>query len=365
MAIKIGCKIKRTKMKTFIAFLNLSFLAVSLLIQSSPFISPQTHWIFSFLSLLIPFIALVNLLLLLIFLILKSKRVIYPILALLVFAVLYLKATFNVSISSVNEKSFKVLSYNVSEFNRPRKYYFDRFWKGDTIMAQSRDIVDFVVNSDAAIKSLQEYYHDSASVIYSTRDKIQANQYNYAHSTKLLRINKARFGVAIFSKFPILNQGELLYSSDNAYNRGVYADVLIHSDTIRIVNVHLESNEMRLSFRMKFLARWKRAQEDRAKQADQIADFIDASPYPVILCGDLNSTPYSYVYKRFSSNLFNAFESKGTGTDETYNNDRIRFLRIDHQFHSSRISCENFETLNSITLSNHFPIVGTYSIEDE
>lgn len=350
-------------MKTFAAILNVLFFLASLALLLSTFISPQIHWIVSFVAALIPGVALLNLLIFIILVLSRAKKAFYPFVILAVFAVVYLRATINLSFPSSSDNEFQVLSYNVSEFERPTKYYFDRFWKGDSVMRTSRDIIDFAVNHPAAIKCFQEYYNDTASVIYSTRDKIKkSGEYQYVHSTKLLRINRARFGVAIFSKFPIVNSGELRYPTENAYNRGVYADVVIQGDTVRIINVHLESNESRFSDDLKFIVRWKQSQGERATQADWLADFIETCPYPVILAGDLNSTPYSYVYFKLRGKLYNAFESEGNGMGATFNHRRINFLRIDHQFYSDGISCEKFQTLSDVKYSNHFPIVGTYSM---
>jgi endonuclease/exonuclease/phosphatase (EEP) superfamily protein YafD len=350
-------------MKIVATILNLLFFLISLAVLLSTFISPQVHWVVSFVAALIPGVALLNLLIFLILVLSRTRKAFYPFVILAVFAVVYLRATINMSVSSSSDREFQVLSYNVSEFERPTKYYFDRFWKGDSVMRTSRDIIDFAIHHPAPIKCFQEYYNDTASVIYSTRDKIQkAGEYHYVHSTKLLRINRARFGVAIFSKFPIVGSGELRYPSENAYNRGVYADVIIQEDTVRIVNVHLESNESRFSDDLMFIVRWKQSQGERAAQADWLAGFVETSPYPVILAGDLNSTPYSYVYYRLRGKLHNSFESEGNGIGATFNHRRINFLRIDHQFYSDDISCENFQTLSDVKYSNHFPIVGTYSL---
>lgn len=265
--------------------------------------------------------------------------------------------------SSDNENSLSVMSYNVKGFLRPRNYYYDRFWQGDTVLANQRALIKYVAKSEADIKCFQEFYTDSNSVIFDTRGKITLQNPYYANSTKLLRINRAKFGVAILSKYPIVGDGEILFSR-NAYNRGVYADILYNRDTIRIVNVHMQSTQVALSLSKKFFSKWKYDQIQRSLQADIIADFVQTSPYPVILCGDLNATPFGYVYRKFKSAMTNSFEESGTGFGVTYNGRKLIFLRIDHQFHTRSIQASMFSTKSDIKFSDHFPIYGYYKKSD-
>lgn len=99
------------------------------------------------------------------------------------------------------------------------------------------------------------------------------------------------FGLIIFSKYPIVNQGVAIQDSNR--NIAIFADVNIGSDTLRVVNAQLTSNQffihefMRWHFRRYF----QRAIE-RAVQADSLACFLARSPYPTILCSDLNENRF-------------------------------------------------------------------------
>lgn len=360
MASQIGNQDKEImELKKTLRILTLCFFVFSTFALFSTFVSPEAFWFIALIHLIIPVIPIINLVMAAV-LFKRSKFFLFPSGVVILFLIIYFPSIFGAHMTrSGTENSLSVMSYNVKGFLRPRNYYYDRFWQGDTLLVKQHQLIDYVANDLADVKCLQEYYSDSNSVIFDTRGKIvQQNPY-YASSTKLLRINRAKFGVAILSKYPIVRDGEVLFSR-NAYNRGVYADILYDQDTIRIVNVHMQSTQVGISLTKKFFSKWKYDQIQRSRQADIIADFIHASPYPVILCGDLNATPFGYVYRKFKNVMINSFEDCGAGFGVTYNGKKLIFLRIDHQFHSPSIKVKTFVTKSDITFSDHYPIYGYY-----
>ena len=101
---------------------------------------------------------------------------------------------------------------------------------------------------------------------------------------------------------------------------------------------------------------------DRNEEVRKVEECIRQSPYPVLVTGDHNDTPYSVVYERMRRTLPNSFEDAGHGFGFTYN--RLPgFIRIDNQFHDPRLPVLDFKTLNDIDYSDHYPIAGTYLIK--
>jgi endonuclease/exonuclease/phosphatase family metal-dependent hydrolase len=167
-----------------------------------------------------------------------------------------------------------------------------------------------------------------------------------------------KFGLAIFSRFPILEKGEIDLK-DKSHNDAIFADVLIEKDTIRIYNIHLQSMKINQK-RMTDTDKWKENIIDvsqrlrkgfaaRSKQIDIIANHISKSPYPIILCGDLKY-------------LDNAFEKAGNGFEISLNSP-IFYVRIDNQFFSPSIEIFNYQTYQNIEYSDHFPIKVLYGLE--
>ena len=77
--------------------------------------------------------------------------------------------------------------------------------------------------------------------------------------------------------------------------------------------VGMSMNEIKdISYRLKY------AFQKRAQQADQVSRHIQASPYPVIVCGDFNDTPVSYSYRTIRKDLQDAYTGSGRGIGNTY-----------------------------------------------
>ncbi len=92
----------------------------------------------------------------------------------------------------------------------------------------------------------------------------------------------------------------------------------------------------------------------REEQANYIAKHIQKSPYPVLVCGDLNDTPSSYAYNQLSHGLKDAFKEKGIGFGSTYAG-TLPFLRIDYAFTSQDCTVDAFRVI-PISSSDHYPI---------
>jgi endonuclease/exonuclease/phosphatase family metal-dependent hydrolase len=105
------------------------------------------------------------------------------------------------------------------------------------------------------------------------------------------------------------------------------------------------------------LQRLKTGFEKRTSQAEKVATYIEDSPHPVILCGDLNDTPVSYCYRQFNRLLSDAFVTSGNGVGTTYIG-KIPSNRIDYIFYSESLKAADFQT-HDLDCSDHRPISTT------
>jgi hypothetical protein len=162
------------------------------------------------------------------------------------------------------------------------------------------------------------------------------------------------------------------FASD-ANNFCIYADLLVSGDTIRVYNGHLQS--IRLKPEDYDLANGKTEQSEiddagkriarrlksafvkRQEQVDRIATSIQASPYPVVLCGDFNDPPVSYTYETFSDILEDSFVACGNGIGNTYIGAFPSF-RIDYILHSPSLKAIAYKTLDE-KLSDHHAVTAT------
>jgi endonuclease/exonuclease/phosphatase family metal-dependent hydrolase len=83
--------------------------------------------------------------------------------------------------------------------------------------------------------------------------------------------------------------------------------------------------------------------------------YLDASPHPVIFCGDLADVPNSYAYFQVRGRLQDAFLEKGRGLGRTYGFISPT-LRIDYIFADKKFKVKQFAKFRT-GYSDHFPIL--------
>ena len=273
--------------------------------------------------------------------------------------------SFNLRKGAPKENSIKVMSYNVRMFD-----IYNWSKKENT----SNNIFKIIKNEDADIICLQEFYstrkHNWKKKIFKEL-KIK----DFIVSSKN---NKSFFGNAIFSKYPIINQGFLKNASPT--QKCIYADIKKGNDTIRVYAIHLASIHLD-NYDYKFMKNIKldidnknkniegvkdigdkllKAYKHRAKEVDAIFPYIEKSPYKTIVCGDFNDTPISYTYRRIKGNLKDSFIEKGFGIGNTYTGS-FPFFRIDYILHSSEINSISFKRITE-KLSDHYPVISIINL---
>jgi endonuclease/exonuclease/phosphatase family metal-dependent hydrolase len=160
-----------------------------------------------------------------------------------------------------------------------------------------------------------------------------------------------------FSKFPIIDSG-VVEHNEKSDNFTVFIDIVAFDDTIRIVNTHLQSikfddkdytavknikldNDSSVNAVTNISHKLKIAFVIRAKQAETVRDFIDQSPYKIIVVGDFNDSPSSYAYRTVKGNLNDAFVESGSGLGRTYVG-AMPSLRIDYMLHDPSFTSYNY-----------------------
>jgi endonuclease/exonuclease/phosphatase family metal-dependent hydrolase len=329
-------------------------------------------WLTSF---TIPFAVALNILLLIIALILRKKSSLYYLVALVIGG--------NYLVSSVGIRSyfksdnlktepFRVLSYNISSLGGHHTTPYD-FQRKDSLTTHLKA---YILDHPAEVQCYQEFINFAGSkefdLVQLFKDK---GYYAYFSYDSIHEFKSVVVGTVIASKFPIVKSGDVI-RSENGFNRIAFADLKMEDDTIRVVNVHLESMGIKKYHPVHsagFGARKENAKIilnklkvgvfERSRQIQKLADFVETSPYPVIVVGDFNDLPYSYSYQFIKKKLKNTFEESGKGFGFTYNGKTLRILRIDNQFFSAGIRSLQFETHDHIKFTDHFPIEGTYKIK--
>lgn len=341
-----------------VLFKTLTVLCLLGLILSymAPFIHPETLWFIPFFGLAYPIIILSAFCLLIIWGIARSKWFFIVLFFILIGGKLHFRI-YNPGIGKgdeSSEKSLRILSYNVKDFD----VYNVGFNKDYT----NRDaIFNFLKQEQADIVCFQEFYFQDDKKKFPTKDTLfdllQAE--NYHERMSFNRHFKNYFGVAIYSKYPMLTRGHIDFNEKirNSNNFCIFADIVKESDTFRIYNTHFQSiqfqeDDYALFGQKEYTGKVKSgvrgvlrklhiAYQKRAHQAREVVEHMQQSPYPVVICGDFNDTPLSYVYNIFYSKYKDAFRNSGSGLGVTYAG-KVPAGRIDYIFHSSSLNSSDF-----------------------
>ena len=245
----------------------------------------------------------------------------------------------------------------------------------------SKDLIKWLATSPADVLCLQEFYHEPqgsaehGDVFRAARAIGPAAGRQVFVSKSLTNRIGAEFGLAIFSRFPIVRRGTITFGK-LTQNHAMWADLVLPSaDTVRVFNLHLQSMSLaeddivaaastETGLRQQapgLLRRFRNGAVARARQTDTLVARVARSPYPVLLAGDLNDLPYSYAYDQLADHLHNAWASTCTGLGATYHG-KLPGLRIDQQFASPKWEILGCRVHREIPWSDHFPVEGLYRL---
>lgn len=269
--------------------------------------------------------------------------------------------------------TLRLLSANVRIFN----VYAELREPGD---ASSKNFIRWLATSPADVLCLQEYYNEpggspDGSRVFRSEAALGRGSGRHAFvSTSLTNRIGAEFGLAIFSRYPIVRRGIVPFGK-LTQNHAMWADLARATDTVRVFNVHFQSMSMaesdivaakasRAGLRQKapnLLRRFRNGAVARGPQVDTVLARVRRSPYPVLLAGDFNDLPYSYTYDQLADHLQNAWATAGLGIGATYHG-QLPFLRIDQQFAGPQWQVLGCRVHQEIKWSDHYPVEALYRL---
>jgi endonuclease/exonuclease/phosphatase family metal-dependent hydrolase len=335
--------------------LNILLIVVTFIAYILPFLAPKIFPILSVLTLIMPLFFILNGLFFIYWLFQFKKRVILSGIVLLIGITFINKFyKFSAKVYPEDEKDFVVMSYNVRLFN-----LFKWIDKEDVPGA----MLEFINDKNPDILCIQEF-SSSATIDLKV----------YRHKYILMTGNQIKTGQAIFSKFPIIDQGIIVFPNSN--NNVIYADIKKGKDIIRVYNMHLQSikispdvdeinDNIEVINKSKSQMLYKRISKaftQQQQQAEIFKEHESRCEYPVIICGDMNNSAYSYVYRNIKGKLKDSFEEAGTGFGQTY---KFKYYpaRIDYIFVDENMIVKEFQSFPEMKDSDHFPIMAKLSLD--
>jgi vancomycin resistance protein VanJ len=329
----------------FVAF----FLAVSFVL---PYLPPKSYPTVSVLSLIVSPLIILNIIFALYWL-LRGKVALLLSAGVLIMAHFFFNSFIEFSSegdASQFESTLKVMSYNVRLFNANEK---------NSTVNVSETMSEILGSTKPDIVCIQEYYRDQ-------KIDFSAYPYQYIHfreeKNKKGVLRESYLGHAILSKYPLVNRGAFDFKGTN--NNGLYVDIVKSQDTIRIYNLHLMSfgvapkvSYLQEADTKKLLGRISGGFVRQQSQIEEVLAQKTNSPYPVLVAGDFNNTPFSYVYREMKKDMKDSYLERGNGLGTTYLFDSYP-MRIDYILASETFEIVNFETIKK-TFSDHYPIIST------
>ena len=337
-------------------FFNIVLTVLTFLAYVLPFLAPKLFPILSVLTLILPLFLILNGLFFLYWLIQFKKQIFLSGLVLLM-GITFINKFYKFSAIDLpaDEKDFAVMSYNVRLFN-----LFD--WLPNTDVVTY--IQTFINDNNPDIVCIQEY---------SSGAKIDLKV--YPHRYVFMQGNKIKSGQAIFSKFPIIDEGNINFPNSN--NSVIFADIKKGKDIIRVYNMQLQSikispdvNEISVNIdeinqqkSQLVFNRISSAFKKQQQQAEIIMNHKKDCKYPIIICGDMNNSAYSFVYRNIKGDLNDTFVEAGSGFGNTYHF-RYYPARIDYIFADAKMKVKSFDSFPNFVNSDHYPIMTRLSFED-
>ncbi len=253
---------------------------------------------------------------------------------------------------SLDEKAdakpgLKIATYNVAMFGR------------ETSGFMAQDILSEMKKQKVDIACFQEY-NDHAG------DK--RNSDSYKEYFPYSAVGKS--DMVIYSRYPIVNSKNIPFERTN--NSAMWAEIKVNDNVYRVYNAHLQTTgingalhraakqeskgiDVQNNALMNYLyGNYTVGMITRSGQANQVAMDMKESEVPIIVCGDFNDVPYSYVYNTILGDMIDGFKECGSGYMNTFRGGKKK-VRIDYIFHSKEM--EGFSYYKKeLSYSDHYPI---------
>ena len=350
-----------------VAGANVCVVLLMLLTAYSDHFNPTAHALLSVLGLGFPVMLLLSMCFVIFWAIFKRRYILITFVGyLLAIPSIRVYVPYNSAPDSIPHDCIKLLSYNVQAYTGAPRY-----------TDCSDPIINYAKQCNADIVCVQEdmcHTHDTRAE--------WSKLYPYC-DTLMVSVPTAGNALGLYSRYPILRRERINYPS--LANMSMAYFLQKGSDTIIVVNNHLESNHLSMLEREGYqeLLKGDVSKEQakmqsrllidkltdaaviRAPQADSVAAFIRRySDYPIIVCGDFNDNPISYARRTIAQGLTDCYVSTAKGMGWSYNQKGF-YVRIDNVLCSSHFKPYNCKIDNKIDASDHYPIICWLKLQSE
>ena len=253
------------------------------------------------------------------------------------------------------------VSYSIVSFNS--QSFFSKNNKGTYVFSEDK-LKSWVKNTElknADIITVQEANKKKESEINSILNR----RYSATHIAPR---------IGLYSRFPF---SDTVKKKGNNSTNGLYeVQMIADTDTFNLISVHLQSNRLRANDvhsindgawtgKNKYKSLWhsmrsyKQHAIARADQVEFILERVRQSRYPVIVAGDFNDVPMSYISQEMRGELRDAYAISGRGLSSSLRS--LSGLKIDYIYVSEEIDVYDCHVIRS-GYSDHFPVYAEWNI---
>lgn len=369
--------------KRLCIILNVVIAGLFLIACANAWLHPSKWWFFSLLGLGFPVLLILLFCFLVFWLMLRSKWAVLSALTLLLgLGNIRVFLGFHFATSFKKDKpdgALRLLTWNVHWFDEHNKKEKDH-------KDYRKNMIAFIKEQNADILCFQEFLELGKSFAYSNTNAII--QLNYPYYYRVIDYgqgSRGRFqaGVAIFSRFPIVDTLRMLYPDPanlRAAESLIAVDVLVNGKRIRVYTTHLQSvlfqkNDYRnleiiksaddsmVTASRSIIKKLRLGYTFRGFQADLVRNKLDSCPYPEIVCGDFNDVPNSYTYFHIKGNRQDVFVKKGFGIGRSFTAISPT-LRIDYILADKAFDVLQYNR-SLVPWSDHYPVVADLKLARE
>lgn len=214
---------------------------------------------------------------------------------------------------------------------------------------------------------LQEYAPVGGLNVTDSLVLMGYNHFYGAHGS-----NENPSGTVVFSKLPITFVKKVDLQK-------ILVEILVGDRPVRVLCVHMDSyafdrddhNDIEQMAHLKIDSTSRRTMS-KAKETvirhemewkEQLRPIVSECSLPLVMAGDMNDIPSSFLYSQISKYLDDSYRDKGLGFGTTYNGSFPRF-RIDMVFHSKEFSTLSYHRLKT-PLSDHYPVIVSLELNDK
>ena len=200
-----------TRFSSLMKILTFICLGCMLLAYLCPFVHPSDFWILPFFGLAYPVILLFTFLVLMYWIIMKSRMSFLVILVLIFGGKLHFRTVsmpFGTEENKQNDSTpvLKITSYNVRLFDLYE-------WSDAAKYVNRNNIFKYVHDQNSDVICFQEFYHQDRPTKFPTRDTLKGLletpfcHEKYSHKLE----GRQNFGIAMLSKYQMISRGDIVF----------------------------------------------------------------------------------------------------------------------------------------------------------